>query len=435
MNSRQTNHGVQVRKYASLVLFEVIERYRKLDQVLEHYRLQVHSKDHALLQALCYGVMRWQVQLEVWMKQLTHKPNALEPMVKILILLGLYQLTHSRIPAYAAIDTTVESAKALKIQRAKGLINALLRQFQKLKTSNRLQQNIQTRYAHPLWMIKQLQADWPHDWQAIMLANNVQAPMTLRVDTSRLSREAYLHHLSCSAMVGKPHEICETAIVLEQAVDIKALPGFAEGLVSVQDAGAQLAIPLLNTNAQQRILDACAAPGGKTAHLLQQINPRQLTALDRHEQRFKKLSNTLDRIGITADIQLADANDPMAWWDKQPYDRILLDAPCSACGVIRRHPDIKHLRSPKALDTICQQQQQLLDALWPLLRPGGQLLYASCSVFRKENDGQISQFLQHHHNASLCPLNIPGGHGLTGQQIFPGSYGMDGFYYALVEKH
>lgn len=427
--------GVEVRQQAVNILLKIIEDYQSLDSVIEGEIDEVAEVDRPLLQLLCYGVMRWQHQLHEWLIQLSDRPaSKLKPEVRVLILLGLYQLKYTRIPPHAAIHATVECAPALKAPHAKGLVNAVLRQFQRLQDRGELLDNEATRYSHPDWMIEQIKQDWPDDWQYILENNNQQAPMVLRVDTSKVSRPEYIAALSEKNISASEHQHSEFAIVLEKAVNVTELPDFDEGLVSVQDAAAQLAVPLLKAESQHRILDACAAPGGKTAQILQQVKPHELHAMDNSQLRLEKLQPLFERIGASATVIVGDASRPDEWWDGRQYERILLDAPCSASGVIRRHPDIKHLRSAKALQKIAKRQSRILDAIWTTLASGGRMLYATCSIFKVENEQQVSAFLQRHEDASLEEIQTEWGRGTIGRQILPGDDGMDGFYFAVLNK-
>jgi 16S rRNA (cytosine967-C5)-methyltransferase len=433
--------GVLVRLRAANVLLAITQDYQQLDEALDRYNEGLSRQDQALLQAVCYGVMRWYVELVFWLEKLSKRPfTELKPAVRILILIGLYQLKYMRIPAHAAIHATVDCAAPLKSVKAKGLVNAVLREFQRyLAADDRYRSALDKqpdsiRYSHPEWMLKRFEQDWPDDWRQFAEYNNQQAPMTLRVDTSRTGLEQYLSGLQSSDIKASRHPISPDALVLEEPVDVDSLPGFSQGLVSVQDAAAQLAVPLLVDDQPHHVLDACAAPGGKTAQLLQKARPASLVALDNSAVRLKRVAETLDRIGLPADIVCGDASNPSDWWDNRLFDRILLDAPCSASGVIRRHPDIKYLRSEKALIKIAKRQAKILDALWQLLKPGGMLLYVTCSVFRVENQDQVTAFLQRWPDAGLAEMPVDWGRGKIGRQILPGDENMDGFYFALLMK-
>ncbi len=427
--------GVLVREQAVRALLRVIDKHQSLDSILEHYLARVQPVDRPLLQTLCYGVMRWYLQLREWLAQFLDRPvDRLKPEIQILILLGIYQLRYTRIPAHAAIHATVECAVSLRVSRARGLINAILREYQRGNEQGLLTDNKTTRYAHPGWMLDIIRADWPDDWRRVLQNNNQQAPMVLRLDMEHTSREEYLELLGSAGVEARGHKYAPAGIVLKKAVAVDELPGFAQGLVSVQDAAAQLAVPLLEATHRHRVLDACAAPGGKTAHILQQARPAELVAMDYSPQRLEKLKVLLERVHRSAEIVVGDAASPEDWWDGKYFDRILLDVPCSASGVIRRHPDIKHIRSLSAVHEIVQRQARILDAVWCLLRRGGRIVYVTCSVFKSENKDQIEKFLQRHGNAILKPIEEAWGRGQPGCQILPGESGMDGFYFAILEK-
>jgi 16S rRNA (cytosine967-C5)-methyltransferase len=430
---------VEVRVRAARVLLAIIQDYEHLDEALRNHSAGLAAKDGALLQAICYGVMRWYPALIFWLEKQAGRPaKELSPVVRVLILEGLYQLEYMRIPAHAAIHSTVESASYLQARRAKGLINAVLRGFQREISSPDREQlpqdNLQALSAHPLWMLERFQADWPDDWQQIVDVNNRQAPMVIRLDLASSTAENYLQRLHDAGIAAEPHPVAGTALVLSKPITVDLLPGFDEGLVTVQDAAAQLAAPLLQHTQQHRVLDACAAPGGKTAHILQQCQPAYLLALDNSKQRLLRVEETLQRIHRDAEVLQGDASKPDEWWDSQLFDRILLDAPCSASGVIRRHPDIKYLRPEKSLQKIVKRQTKILDAMWQLLKPGGILLYVTCSVFKAENQEQVTAFLGRHEDASLEPMHVKWGRGKIGRQLLPGDDDMDGFYFAPIRK-
>jgi len=289
--------------------------------------------------------------------------------------------------------------------------------------------------AHPPWLLKRLQADWPTQWETLADANNAHPPLTLRVNARIKSRDAYLEHLHQANIAATPTPYTDYGITLEHPIDVQHLPGFAQGWLSVQDGAAQLAAPLLDVPPGARVLDACAAPGGKTAHLLERYEIETLLALDLKPARVQKLRDTLQRLQLSADLRCADASQPDTWWDNQPFERILLDVPCSGNGVIRRHPDIKYLRQPSDIAALAAQQARLLDALWPLLMPGGKLLYVTCSVFAEENHLQIQNFLATHADATEIVLTADWGYAQDyGRQILPGENNLDGFYYACLSK-
>ncbi len=443
---------MKARQAAVVTLVQVIGQHRSLTAVLARQLPQISdTSQRALSQEICYGVLRWYDQLQALTTKLLERPlRAKDLDIHVLILCGLYQLLYMRIPEHAAVDETVAVARKLKKQWASKLVNALLRRFQRERQPllQGLPEN--ARLAHPDWLVQALKTAWPDDWQAIVEANNARPPMTLRINRSRLSRDDYLASLRAEQIPAEPHPYSIDAVVLDQAVDVQRLPGFNRGHVSVQDAAAQQAAGLLPLSAGQRLLDACAAPGGKTAHILECLqaglvsaghvaNPAAatavVTALDIDPQRLGRVSESLHRLGLQATILCADAADPDSWWDGKPYDRILLDAPCSASGVIRRHPDIKLLRRAQDIPALSAQQAKILAGMWPLLAPGGLLLYATCSILPDENHQVVSGFLSATSDASEELIEAKWGRRMpAGRQILPGQDGMDGFYYACLKK-
>lgn len=433
-----------VRGVAVVALTEVVMRRRSLTAVLERTLGDLSSaRDRALAQEICYGVLRWLPRLEVMLGGLLDRP--LKPKdgdLRCLLLAGLYQLIYMRIPAHAAVAETVGVAAELGKPWAKGLVNAVLRRAQReVKRITTLADATEVGVtAHPAWLLEALRSAWPTEWQDIVAANNARAPLALRVNRSRLSREAYLEKLHEAGMPARPFRHAPDGLVLEQARDVSGLPGFAEGEVSVQDGAAQLAATLLDLRSGQRVLDACAAPGGKTAHILEVLaalgdTAAQVLAVDIDAARLKQVSDNLGRLGMAAEVREADAARPEPWWNGTPFDRILLDAPCSATGVIRRHPDIKLLRRPADIAELANRQLEMLQAVWPLLRPGGMLLYATCSVLPQENVQVLQRFLETHADAREAPLTVAWGHAReVGRQILPGDDDMDGFFYARLER-
>lgn len=422
------------------VLQQVFEQDRNLPDALETVQSRIpDQKGRALTQALCYGVLRHTFSLNAILLQLLKKPlKDKDSDLRYLLLLGLYQIIHMRVPDHAAVSETVKLTPALKKNWARAMVNGVLRNY--LRQAERLLAEVEkepvSRFDHPQWLLEKLQANWPDDWQAIASANNQPAPMTLRVNRQQISREDYLARLKSAGNPAEPCHYSKDGLRLLEAVAVEQLPGFKKGLVSVQDEAAQLAAPLLQAAAGARVLDACAAPGGKTTHILE-IQPAlaQLDALEKSPPRLDYVRDNLQRLKLKANLISGDAAQPDAWWDGRPYDRILLDAPCSATGVIRRHPDIKYLRRADDLDVLVRTQQQILNALWPLLAPGGMLLYATCSVLAEENSLQIEKFLGSHDDARLEPLELNWGRPTTaGRQILPGEENMDGFFYACLRK-
>nr|VFJ57252.1 MAG: 16S rRNA m(5)C-967 methyltransferase [Candidatus Kentron sp. DK] len=398
-------------------------------------------RERALARELCYGVMRWRPRLRAITDQLLKKPlREKDADVSSLLLLGVYQLLHTRHPPHAAVAETVAVADVRGKPWAKGLINGVLRNFQRRREEILaiVDRKAHVRLAHPRWLVAEIENAWPGDWERILEENNRQAPMVLRVNAKRISREDYLRrHPDLAA----PVPGTETAARLFEARDVSRIPGFAEGIVSVQDAGAQFAADLLGLASGQRVLDACAAPGGKSAHILEREPGAVLTAVEREAVRLTRTEETLRRLGLGAELVRADAGSPDGWWNGQPFDRILLDVPCSGSGVIRRRPDIKFHRRPGDIDQYVAEQARLLNALWPLLVPGGLLLYVTCSVLPRENQQCIRRFLAEHPDARESLLDVDWGRADwgrgqqgPGRQILPGENGMDGFFYARIEK-
>lgn len=428
------------------ILLQVTQHGRNLPDAIAKYADNIEENDRPLIQAMSYGVIRLLPRLEYIAEQLISKPlKAKDYDIVLLILSGLYQLIEMRIPDHAAVSETVKVTKGLKKPWAKNLVNAVLRNYQRQAETltNQIKNNEVAEFAHPQWWLNIIKKNWLEEkrWQQILQANNQNPPMTLRINTGHIKREAYLNLLEQNKITASAAQHSPDAIYLDKPVAVHSLPLFAEGKVSVQDEAAQLAAILLAPQKGDRILDACAAPGGKTIHLLERENDIDLLALDIEESRLERVQENLDRTRLKAQLLAANAFEPDTWWDKKPFDRILLDAPCSASGVIRRHPDIKLLRQQDDIAKLVQDQEQILNALWPLLKPGGMLLYATCSVLSEENTLQIQHFLQQHADAELQPINSDWGQQQTaGKQILPGENGqsgkngMDGFFYALIQK-
>lgn len=400
---------------------------------------RVEPRDRGLAQDLAFGTARWQPRLALLADKLLQKPfKAADRDVEALLLVGLYQLLHTRIPAHAAIGETVACVDKLKKSSLKGLLNAVLRNAQRDHEAlfAELERDPVLHTAHPRWLQKRLKADWPEHWQAICTANNEHPPLILRVNRRHGSRDDYLAELRGNGIEAEPCTFSRDGIRLLQPCDVKTLPGFAEGRVSVQDEAAQLAADLLDLAPGQRVLDACAAPGGKTCHLLEaQPQLSEVIALDLEPGRLARVQENLERLQLKATLIAADGRATKVWWDGQPFQRILLDAPCSATGVIRRHPDIKLTRQADDITALAQLQGELLDALWPTLEVGGVLLYATCSVLPQENSDNIAAFLQRTPGAR--ELDIAGAFGLKqahGRQLLPQADGHDGFYYAKLIK-
>lgn len=426
---------------AAALLLQQLQAGRSLSELLtgDIAIAGVAERDRALVKALCFGVARWWQRLDAVAGALLSRPlKARDADIKGLILIGLYQLEYTRVAPHAALAETVEAAKQLRKPWAAGLVNALLRGFQRRRRSLLAAADDipAARYAHPDWLLRRLQQAWPQDWQQLVQAANAQPPMSLRVNRSRITRAEYFRILLEQRIPARPIPGVASGIVLDRAMDVAALPGFEQGLVSVQDGGAQLAAELLDLGPGHRVLDACAAPGGKTGHILESAPADvTLTAVDVDRRRLQRVRENLHRLGLSARVEAGDAARPAGDWAAARYDRILLDVPCSACGVIRRHPDIKLLRRSSDIDGLVELQRRMLVAVWPLLKPGGMLLYATCSLLPEENHLQVGRFLEQYPDASEVPIDAAWGRARRlGRQTLPGDRTMDGFYYARLLK-
>ena len=424
---------------AAKALAAVLTGKASLNSSLPTQLDKVEDRDRGLTQDLAFGTARWQPRLAALAERLLQKPfKAADADVQALLLVGLYQLLYTRIPAHAAIGETVGCADKLKKPWAKALLNAVLRRAQRESSDifAELERDPVVRTAHPRWLQKSLKAFWPAHWEAICAANNAHPPMILRVNRRHHSRDAYLALLGEQGIAAQPCQYSRDGIVLEQACDVRGLPGFSDGWVSVQDEAAQLAADLLGLAAGQRVLDACCAPGGKTCHLLEaEPGLAGVVAVDLEEKRLVRVRENLARLGLEAQLIAADARDTARWWDGQRFERILLDAPCSATGVIRRHPDIKLTRQPDDIQALATLQGELLDALWPTLEVGGVLLYATCSTLPTENTEVIAAFLARTAGARELALDTQAGiEQPHGRQLLAQEGGHDGFYYAKLIK-
>ena len=442
MNAGPRLPAQDARAAAAQVLVRVLDAGATLDAALAGGLAGLElQQDKGFAKELCFGALRWLERLEFLLERHLDKPlKRKDADIKSLILIGLYQLHYLSTPDHAAVAATVDSAAALNKAWAKPLVNAALRRSQ--REFHRLQPELNrcpaARHSHPQWLIDAIREDWPEWWEAVLEANNQRPPLHLRVNLLKTSREAYLDELGQAGLAAEKIDLdgAPGALRVAKPVDVSLLPGFEAGRVSVQDAGAQLAAPLLDPQPGERILDVCAAPGGKTAHL-REMQPAlgSITALDADEKRLGRLRDALDRLGLAAAIVHADACDPDSWWDRHPFDRILLDAPCSAAGVIRRHPDIKRLKSPQQLVALQDLQAKLLQANWPLLRRGGTLLYSTCSLLRAENDRVVERFLDQAPDAKLETIRAGWGVATScGRQLLPCRDDTDGFYYATLRK-
>ena len=427
---------MNTRLIAAKVLTSVIRDGQSLTAALNNTLGVVESdKDRAFIQALCYGVCRNFHRLDYILSQMLDKPLK-DLDVKALALIGLYQLKFMRVKSHAAVSETVLAAR--KKPWAKALINALLRSY--LRGQEGFEQkadNVKSALvSHPDWLIQQIEQDWPMQAQQIFQQNNEQPPMALRVNLANISQYQYLQKLRDQGIEAEAVSFCRSAILLNKPAVVDILPGFSEGWVSVQDTAAQLAAELLDVQIGHRVLDVCAAPGGKAAHILEhQPKVRELVAVDIDKLRLLRVNDNLQRLKLSAKLIVGDASKPEDWWDGQLFDRILLDVPCSALGVIRRHPDIKLLRRAEDINTLQVLQQRIMTAVWSLLAPGGIMLYATCSILKQENEQQIEAFLATNTNAIEVPINADWGLVRRyGRQILTGESAMDGFYYALIRK-
>ncbi|HGH5980533.1 TPA: 16S rRNA (cytosine(967)-C(5))-methyltransferase RsmB [Kluyvera georgiana] len=424
---------LNLRSMAAQAVEQVVEKGQSLSNVLPAMQQKVADKDKALLQELCFGVLRTLSQLEWMIQQLMERPmTGKQRTVHYLIMVGFYQLLHTRIPPHAALAETVEGAVVIKRPQLKGLINGVLRQFQR-RQEELLAEFAQSdlRFLHPSWLVKRIRAAYPQQWESILEANNQRPPMWLRVNRTHHSRDAWLDLLTEAGMTGFPHADYPDAVRLETPAPVHALPGFDEGWVTVQDASAQGCVNYLLPEDGEQILDLCCAPGGKTTHILEVAPQADVLAVDVDEKRLSRVYDNLKRLGMKATVKQGDGRYPEQWCSDRQFDRILLDAPCSATGVIRRHPDIKWLRRDRDIAELAQLQAEILNAIWAHLKPGGTLVYATCSILPEENQQQIAAFLSRTPDAELHETGTPE---QPGQQNLPGAEEGDGFFYAKLIK-
>ncbi|MBE5259284.1 MULTISPECIES: 16S rRNA (cytosine(967)-C(5))-methyltransferase RsmB [Serratia] len=426
-------NNYNLRSIAAKAIGQVLDQGQSLSTVLPALQTSISDKDRGLLQELCFGTLRVLPQLEWCIQQLMAKPlTGKQRTLHYLLMVGLYQLLYTRIPAHAVLAETVEGAVALKRPQLKGLINGVLRQFQR-QQEELLQRavNNDSRYLHPSWLLKRIQQAYPANWEQIVDANNQKPPMWLRVNRLHHSREAYLQLLTDTGIAAEPHADYADAVRLLAPCAVADLPGFADGWVTVQDASAQGCVDLLDPQDGEQILDLCAAPGGKTTHILEAAPKAHVMAVDIDEQRLARVKENLQRLRLHAEVKLGDGRTPQQWCDDKQFDRILLDAPCSATGVIRRHPDIKWLRRDRDIAELAALQAEILEAVWPHLKSGGVMVYATCSILPDENSSQIAAFLQRHADAKLVET---GDAQRPGRQNIPHPEDGDGFFYAKLIK-
>lgn len=424
---------LNLRSMAAQAIEKVVEQGQSLSNILPPLQQKVSDKDKALLQELCFGVLRTLSQQEWLINKLMSRPmTGKQRTIHYLIMVGFYQLLHTRIPPHAALAETVEGAVAIKRPQLKGLINGVLRQFQRQQEELVAEFNqSEQRFLHPEWLLKRLKKAYPQQWESIVDANNQRPPMWLRVNRIHHTRDEWLALLEHAEMSGFTHDAYPDAVRLASPAPVQALPGFDQGWVTVQDASAQGCITWLAPQNGERILDLCAAPGGKTTHILEAAPQAKVMAVDVDEQRLSRVYDNLKRLGLKAEVKQGDGRTPSQWCGDEQFDRILLDAPCSATGVIRRHPDIKWLRRDRDINELAQLQSEILDAVWPHLKSGGTLVYATCSVLPEENAQQIAAFLKRTPDAAL---HMTGTDDVPGIQNLPGAEEGDGFFYAKLIK-
>lgn len=442
MKAISIDHPAGIRASAAQILAALLSQKGSLaTQLPRQSSPSGNLSSLALLKELCYGACRWYFQLNHVLEKLVDKPLKSKDLdIHCLLILGMYQLSHMRTPDYVSINETVNASVLLKKPWAKGLVNAVLRKYQRLCAAGEVDYpDDASRFAYPLWLVDTIKHDWPDDWERILSAGNSHPPMCLRVNLQQCSREQYLVLLAEMGVDAEAGLITPSAIYLKAPCAVDVLPGFRDGYVSVQDEASQILPSLMSPSKGERLLDACAAPGGKTCHLLEtEPDLSEIVALDIEARRLERLRENLDRLQLSSDrvtILGADATKPDTWWNGEPFDRILLDAPCSATGIIRRQPDVKILRQKQDISRLTELQARLLDSLWMCLKPGGLMVYSTCSILSAENSSQIGSFISRTEDAQL--QTIPGDWGLMcahGKQLIPADNGTDGFYFALLRK-
>ncbi len=418
------------------VIYQILEQGKSSRDCLERVQRRHNVRDNAWLQEMSLGVMRKLPLLQHWLRTLLDRPlKGNKKVLEHLIMLGLYQLAFSRVSKHAAVGETVAAASYLGGTGLKGLVNAVLRNFQREDLASRPVEDPIINSGLPKWLFKAIESAYNDDANAVRQATNDMAPIWLRVNSRQIHKDDFASLLTKANVEFSFSDEHENGIVLKSREDITALPGFDKGFFAVQDGAAQLAAHYLNPQNGERVLDCCAAPGGKTGHIAE-LAPKlaYCLALDADEKRLQRVHENMDRLKHSVEIKQGDATNPSQWWDGELFDRILLDAPCSATGVIRRHPDIRWLRKSSDIDNLAALQREILNALWKLLKPGGTLLYATCSILPKENKAQVARFIAETEDANLQPIIKTETNENPGRQILPGEQQMDGFYYARLVK-
>lgn len=424
--------GVATRVLAAQVLDAVIHQGHSLKAELAVALPQLPDpRDRALLEAMCFSALRQRIRYDAALKLWLQKPlGEKDGDLHALLLAGFAQIDAMGLPAHAALSVTVEATRALGRPHQAGMVNALLRRAQREGFPD-----VDASAAWPVWLRKQVNLDWDGLAPAIFEASAHPAPLWLRVNRLKSNRDDYVERLRAAGIVAVVEEALPDALRIDMPVAVSALPGFSEGEASVQDGSAQQVADALSLLPGMRVLDACAAPGGKAAHLLEREPALRLLAMDVDRRRLGRVRETLARTGGDAEFMVADAAELPAWWDGQYFDAVLLDAPCSATGIVRRQPDVLLHRKPEDLVALTALQSRLLDAAWQVLKPGGFLLYATCSILKAENENQIAAFLSRTPNAHAEILDPAFGHAAgPGRQRLPGELGMDGFFYARLGK-
>jgi 16S rRNA (cytosine967-C5)-methyltransferase len=392
--------------------------------------------DRALVHELAYGTLRFLGQVQAIVRALATRPLA-DASVEALLWVALYQLIHTSAPEHTVVDCAVRATSRVRRTSAQGMVNAILRHFLRRKAAllDAIVGDPEARFSYPRWWIDRVRAEYPERFAAILDAGNARPPLCLRVNVRRIEPDTFVAALEAQGIVAR--RFGSAGVSVDKPRPVTELPGYTEGWFSVQDAAAQLAAPLLGAGEGMRVLDACAAPGGKTTHLAE-LATLDLIAIDFDSERLPRVAENLARLKLSARLVAGDAGDPESWWDGTSFDRILADVPCTASGIVRRHPDGKWLRRESDIASFVGQQGRLLDALWPTLARGGRLLYSTCSVFRAENAEQIDAFVARHRDASRTHLELPPSLAAVDGQLLPvegdAEHNHDGFFYALIEK-